>query len=108
MGAVEALSASTRRHARALFCNAGGLRLLAARNRALEAGTLVMFYVAVALAVFAKGPVGLLPLLAAAVWLWTEDGPRGVRLLWTPAGVGLFALITLGRPLCLARHSQLG
>lgn len=55
----------------------------------------VMFYVAVALAVFAKGPVGLIPLLAAGVWLWTEHGAKGVRLLWSPAGLGLFALITL-------------
>jgi 4-amino-4-deoxy-L-arabinose transferase-like glycosyltransferase len=58
-------------------------------------GPLVMFYVAVALAVFAKGPVGLLPLLAAGVWLWTEHGLGGLRLLWTSAGVGLFALLTL-------------
>src|SRR5262249_36907497 len=35
----------------------------------------VIFYAAVALAVFAKGPAGLVPVVAAAVWLVTEYGP---------------------------------
>jgi 4-amino-4-deoxy-L-arabinose transferase-like glycosyltransferase len=60
-----------------------------------RAGSLVIFYVAVALAVFAKGPVGLIPLLAAGVWLWTEHGGGGLWLLWTPTGIGLFVMITL-------------
>lgn len=56
----------------------------------------VAFYGAVALAVFAKGPLGLVALLSVAIWLWTEHGAAGtVRHLWQPAGIGLFALITL-------------
>ena len=59
-------------------------------------GALVGFYAALALAVFAKGPVGLLPLLPAAIWLWSEHGPRGVaRGLWSPVGAAVFALVTL-------------
>ena len=56
----------------------------------------VAFYGAIALAVFAKGPLGLVALLSVAIWLWTEHGAVGtVRHLWQPAGLGLFALITL-------------
>lgn len=60
-----------------------------------EHGALLTFYAAVGLAVFAKGPLGLLPLLGVALWLWTEHGLKGLRRLWTPAGLGLFVLITL-------------
>ncbi len=53
------------------------------------------FYVFLALGVFAKGPVGLLPLLPAALWLLTEHGAGGVlRRLWSPVGAAAFALIT--------------
>ncbi len=56
----------------------------------------VAFYGAVALAVFAKGPLGLVALLSVAIWLWTEHGAAGtVRRLWQPAGIGIFALITM-------------
>lgn len=58
-------------------------------------GWLVLFYAALALGVFAKGPVGLLPLLVAAVWLCMENGVRGLGHLWSPVGVGVFALVTL-------------
>jgi 4-amino-4-deoxy-L-arabinose transferase-like glycosyltransferase len=54
----------------------------------------IAFYVAIAFAVFAKGPVGLLPLAAAAVWLISEHGLRAVARLWSPAGVAIFAAIT--------------
>ena len=53
------------------------------------------FYTAVAFAVFSKGPIGLLPLLAAAIWLWTEHGPRGLVRLYSPAGLVIFAAVTL-------------
>ncbi len=53
------------------------------------------FYVAVAFAVFSKGPIGLLPLLPAAIWLWIEHGPRGLLRLWSPLGLVLFAAVTL-------------
>ncbi len=59
-------------------------------------GALVAFYAALAFGVFAKGPVGLLPLLPAAIWLWSEHGLRGVgRRLWSPLGAAVFALVTL-------------
>ncbi len=58
---------------------------------------LVWLYAALALGVFAKGPVGLLPLLAAAVWIGTAEGVRAIGpRLWSPVGVALFAAITLG------------
>jgi 4-amino-4-deoxy-L-arabinose transferase-like glycosyltransferase len=57
---------------------------------------LIAFYAALALGVFAKGPVGLLPILVAATWLASESGLNGLARLWSPAGVGLFAAITLG------------
>jgi 4-amino-4-deoxy-L-arabinose transferase-like glycosyltransferase len=55
----------------------------------------VAFYVATAAAVYAKGPVGLLPFLIGGVWLWSEQGPRGLRYLWHPGGALAFALVTL-------------
>lgn len=59
-------------------------------------GALVAFYLALAFAVFAKGPVGLLPLLPAALWLWTERGWKAAaRSLWSPVGAAVFALVTL-------------
>jgi 4-amino-4-deoxy-L-arabinose transferase-like glycosyltransferase len=59
-------------------------------------GARAAFWVALALGVFAKGPAGLLPLAVGAAWLWTEDGPRGIRRLWSPWGLAAFAAITLG------------
>jgi 4-amino-4-deoxy-L-arabinose transferase-like glycosyltransferase len=55
----------------------------------------IAFYVATAAGVYAKGPVGLLPLLICGVWLWTEDGLVGLRRLWSPLGTLAFGLITL-------------
>jgi 4-amino-4-deoxy-L-arabinose transferase-like glycosyltransferase len=68
--------------------------------RAMEAPsgrmTLALFYVALAFALFAKGPLGLLPLLVGAIWLWGQDGPRGMMVrLWSPLGLFLFTVITL-------------
>ena len=59
-------------------------------------GAMAGFYAALALGVFAKGPVGLLPLLVAAAWLWSEAGPRGLGRLWSLLGLVLFAAVTLG------------
>ena len=56
---------------------------------------LVGFYAALGFCVFAKGPVGLLPLLVAGVWLLTEGGMRGLRRLWSPAGIVVFVVVTL-------------
>jgi 4-amino-4-deoxy-L-arabinose transferase-like glycosyltransferase len=56
---------------------------------------MTVFYLAVAGAVFSKGPVGLLPVLVAVVWLWSEAGLRGLRRLWSPVGLGVFGLVTV-------------
>ena len=56
---------------------------------------LIGFYVMLGLGVFTKGPAGLLPLVVAAVWLWTEDGAPGLRRLWSPSGTGLFIALSL-------------
>jgi len=58
-------------------------------------GALVLLYVALALALYAKGPLGLLPLLVGAIWLWGQQGPRALTLLWSPVGLLLFVAITL-------------
>ncbi len=55
---------------------------------------MVTFYAALGLAVFAKGPLGLVPLAVAGVWLWGEAGPRGLRRLWNPAALAGFAALT--------------
>ncbi len=54
-----------------------------------------LFWAAVGFAVFAKGPAGLLPVLAVGVWLWTEDGAAALAWLASPAGLALFGVITL-------------
>ena len=55
----------------------------------------VLFYVALALAVYAKGPLGLLPLLVGAIWLYCQHGLRSMVRLWSPTGILLFVTITL-------------
>jgi hypothetical protein len=52
------------------------------------------FHAALALALAAKGPAGLLPLLPAGAWLWRQRGPRALAALASPLGVALFAAIT--------------
>jgi 4-amino-4-deoxy-L-arabinose transferase-like glycosyltransferase len=56
---------------------------------------LVVFYAMVALGVFSKGPMGLIPLLIAAIWLVTGEGWRALRRLWTTAGLIVFAAVSL-------------
>ncbi|HEX7788083.1 MAG TPA: glycosyltransferase family 39 protein, partial [Methylomirabilota bacterium] len=58
-------------------------------------GWLGAFWIAVAMGCFAKGPAGLLPVLPAAVWLWSEHGPRGLQRLASWAGLGAFGAISL-------------
>ena len=58
-------------------------------------GARVLFYVALALALYAKGPLGLLPFLVGAIWLWSQRGPRALTRLWSPLGLLLFVAITL-------------
>ena len=57
--------------------------------------TMVAFYGWVALGVFAKGPMGIIPLLIAVVWLLTEEGWRGLRRLASPAGAIAFVVVSL-------------
>ena len=56
---------------------------------------LVAFYACVALGVFAKGPMGIVPLLIAVAWLLTEDGWRGLRRLGSRVGVLAFVAVSL-------------
>jgi 4-amino-4-deoxy-L-arabinose transferase-like glycosyltransferase len=51
---------------------------------------LALFYTALAFGVFAKGPMGLLPLAVVLVWVLTEDGWRGLRRLGSTVGVLVF------------------
>jgi 4-amino-4-deoxy-L-arabinose transferase-like glycosyltransferase len=57
-------------------------------------GWMVAFYLSLGLAVFSKGPMGLLALASALAWLLWSDGPRGVHRLWSPAGLVAFGAIT--------------
>lgn len=55
---------------------------------------LTAFYAAVALGLAAKGPMGLLPIPIAVVWLIAEDGLAGVRRLVSRAGLIAFTVLT--------------
>lgn len=76
------------------FATAAGLAFWRAVSGPPSATAWLAFYAALALGVFAKGPVGVLPLAPIAVWLWTEHGWRGLLQLWRPAGLAVFAGIT--------------
>jgi len=78
------------------FATAAGYAFWRAMSEPWTRWPLVGFYAALAGGVFAKGPIGLLPLLVAAIWLVTEHGGRGLRRLWSPGGLVVFALVTLG------------
>lgn len=76
------------------FAAAAGYAFWRATLQRPSRWALVFFYAALAFGVFAKGPVGLLPLLAAAVWLWTEERWSGLKRLWNPLGVMIFGIVT--------------
>ncbi len=76
------------------FATAAGYAFWRAMSES-SPGALVGFYAALAFALFAKGPVGLLPVLVAGCWLVSEHGTRGLARLWSGAGLAVFALITL-------------
>jgi 4-amino-4-deoxy-L-arabinose transferase-like glycosyltransferase len=77
------------------FATASGYAFWRAMSEPEASRALVAFYTALAFAVFAKGPVGLLPLLVAMAWLLAEHGLRGLARLWSPAGLVVFAAVTL-------------
>ncbi len=56
---------------------------------------LVGFWAMSGLAVFAKGPAGLLPLVVAGLWLWWERGLAGLRMLVSVWGLLVFTALTL-------------
>src|SRR5262245_27417290 len=58
-------------------------------------GWLAAFWAAVAMGCFAKGPVGLIPVPPAAVWLWSVGGFAALRRLWSGLGAIFFVAITL-------------
>jgi 4-amino-4-deoxy-L-arabinose transferase-like glycosyltransferase len=78
------------------FATAAGWALWRAMSHPSARSALPLFYVAIALSVYAKGPLGLVPFLTAAVWISTEYGVRQVvARLWSLPGAALFAGITL-------------
>lgn len=79
----------------AFFAVAAAYWLWRAVGESAGRGTLTFFYAALALGVYAKGPIGLLPLLVGIVWLWSRDGPRALGRLWSAPGALLFVAITL-------------
>ncbi|MBI3637296.1 MAG: glycosyltransferase family 39 protein, partial [Candidatus Rokubacteria bacterium] len=76
------------------FATAAGPALWRARAAPEARVPLVAFWAAIGLAVFAKGPIGLLPVLAGAVWLWWWRGRREIRRLLSPLGLAAFTAIT--------------
>ena len=78
----------------ALFATAAAYWLWRALGEGGGGRALLLSYGALAFAVYAKGPIGLLPLVVAAAWLWSDAGLRAVARLWSGAGVLLFAGIT--------------
>jgi 4-amino-4-deoxy-L-arabinose transferase-like glycosyltransferase len=59
-------------------------------------GARVLFYGTLGLAVYAKGPLGLLPLVVGGLWIWNQQGARAItKRLWSTSGFLLFAAITL-------------
>jgi 4-amino-4-deoxy-L-arabinose transferase-like glycosyltransferase len=77
------------------LATAAGYAFWCAMSEPAGRPALVGFYAALAFGAFAKGPVGLLPILVAAVWLLIEHGPRGLLRLWSLAGIVVFAVVTL-------------
>jgi 4-amino-4-deoxy-L-arabinose transferase-like glycosyltransferase len=78
----------------ALFATAAAYWLWRALGEGAGPRALIFFYAALGLAVYAKGPIGLLPLLVGMAWLWSQEGVRAVARLWHPGGALAFAAIT--------------
>ena len=57
---------------------------------------LVAMWLGFGLAFLTKGPVGLMPLLAIVVLVAMEGGRRGLRSLFPPIGLAVFAVVAFG------------
>ncbi len=55
---------------------------------------MALFYLFVGLAFSAKGPTGLMPILAFGAFLLAEQGWRGIRTLRPVMGIGILALVS--------------
>src|SRR5262249_57142843 len=77
------------------FATASGYAFWRSMQEPCNRIALVGFYAALAFAIFAKGPVGLLPLLVVVVWLVLEYGMRGLLRLWSSVGLAVFVMVTL-------------
>lgn len=55
---------------------------------------MALFYLFVGLAVSAKGPAGLMPILAVGAFLLVEEGGHGLRTLRPVMGLGILALVS--------------
>jgi len=78
------------------FATAGAYWFWRAMEDPVDRRSTVLFYVALALALYAKGPLGLLPILVGAIWLYRQHGLRAMATrLWSPTGLLLGAVITL-------------
>jgi 4-amino-4-deoxy-L-arabinose transferase-like glycosyltransferase len=58
-----------------------------------QRGWIALFYVCVALAVSAKGPAGLMPLLTCGTFVVLDQGPRGLRMLRPVMGLAILLLV---------------
>lgn len=56
----------------------------------------LLMWLGFALAFLTKGPPGLLPLLPMTAWVLAVEGRRGLRGVFAPAGLLLFAVVGLG------------
>lgn len=60
---------------------------------ARQRGWIALFYVCLGLAVSAKGPAGLMPLVACGAFVLADQGTRGLRLLRPVMGVAILAIM---------------
>jgi dolichol-phosphate mannosyltransferase len=71
-----------------------------------ERGWIALFYVCVGLGVSAKGPAGLMPLVACGAFVLADQGARGLRILRPLMGLPLLAV--MWAPWALAFAAQGG
>lgn len=67
---------------------------------------IALFWIGLALAFSAKGPVGLMPVLAFGAFLWLETGWRGLSRLRPLTGAGILAVISAPWALAFALQGE--